>query len=93
MTQARGLYVSSPANFRSSDRPQIRGGEQGCSPPPWRQGRRLWHDNLRWRLSPKAGSPKNTIAVGCTPLPKSVARTVSLLCACTDERCVIQVRY
>ena len=38
MTRARRLYVSRPANFRSSDRPQIRGSAQGRALPPMRQG-------------------------------------------------------
>ena len=34
VTRARRIYVSSLANFRSSDRPQIRGSAQGCALPP-----------------------------------------------------------
>ena len=34
MTRARRIYVSSSANFRSSDRPQTRGSAQGCALPP-----------------------------------------------------------
>ncbi|HEY8909812.1 MAG TPA: hypothetical protein VIM51_05975 [Desulfosporosinus sp.] len=52
VTRARRLYVSSLANFRSSDRPQIRGSAQGRALPTMRQGRRIGHDSLQWRLSP-----------------------------------------
>ncbi len=41
---ARRLYESSPANFRPSSRPQIRGSEQGCELPPLRQGWRIWRE-------------------------------------------------
>ena len=38
---ARRLYVSRPADFRSSPRPQIRGSAQGWALPPLRQGWRI----------------------------------------------------
>ena len=42
VTRARRLIRKQTSKLRESDRPQIRGSEQGCELPPLRHGRRIW---------------------------------------------------
>ena len=88
MTRARGLYVSSLANFRVSD-PKHGASPKVPSRHPWLQG----HSSILGQRMGDAAIAPWTAHMAGTPLPRERAYTVSLLCVVSTERCVIQVPY